>query len=58
MPQEKLITYKWSSVLFNLFFDYKLINKYPKEVFLPWESKKSTETKRVSIVSFWDFIHK
>ncbi|XP_019868579.2 dimethyladenosine transferase 2, mitochondrial [Aethina tumida] len=46
MPQEKLITYKWSSVLFNLFFDYKLINKYPKEVFLPWESKKSTGTKR------------
>ncbi|XP_044264144.1 dimethyladenosine transferase 2, mitochondrial isoform X2 [Tribolium madens] len=45
-PHLNLHTYKRWSVFFNLFFDYELFDKFPRQVFLPWQSKNSAQLGR------------
>ncbi|XP_017775855.1 PREDICTED: dimethyladenosine transferase 2, mitochondrial [Nicrophorus vespilloides] len=47
-PSNNLHTYQSWSVLFDLFFDHELLEKYPRTAFLPWEMKaKITNKTRV-----------
>ncbi|KYB26311.1 dimethyladenosine transferase 2, mitochondrial [Tribolium castaneum] len=45
-PHLNLHTYKRWSVFFNLFFDYELFDKFPREVFLPWQSTNAHQSGR------------
>jgi hypothetical protein len=45
-PHLNLHTYQRWSVLFNLFFECELLDKFPREIFLPWQSQKSAHQSR------------
>ncbi|CAG9821004.1 unnamed protein product [Phaedon cochleariae] len=36
-PEENLNVYQVVSILFNMLFDYELIQRFPRDIFLPWE---------------------
>ncbi|XP_065168612.1 dimethyladenosine transferase 2, mitochondrial isoform X2 [Atheta coriaria] len=43
--KSNLHTYSASSVLFQIFFQHELLEKYPRQAFLPWENKLRTRIK-------------
>ncbi|XP_018563365.1 dimethyladenosine transferase 2, mitochondrial [Anoplophora glabripennis] len=46
-PQDNLLAYQYWTMLSNLFFEYELLEKIPRNVYLPWESPQSvTSLKR------------
>ncbi|CAH0551418.1 unnamed protein product [Brassicogethes aeneus] len=45
-PKDNLHTYTWTTVLFQLFFDYELLEKFDRDRFLPWETASNKSPKR------------
>ncbi|KAJ8932073.1 hypothetical protein NQ314_014975 [Rhamnusium bicolor] len=45
-PQDNLFAYQNWTILFNLLFDYDLLDKFPRNLFLPWEPPPSKTLQR------------
>lgn len=44
-PGESFFLYRATSVLFQLFCDHTLLEKFPRKAFLPWDSVKEMKDK-------------
>lgn len=47
-----LHTYQTASILFQLFFECNLLEKYPRTSFVPWETKKKITTRTHSVKKY------
>ncbi|CAG9862997.1 unnamed protein product [Phyllotreta striolata] len=54
-PEQDLRLYQYTSILFQLLFDYEELETFPRAIFLPWESvnkKKSSEEMVLVKINF------